>query len=132
MRIKMKIAYHASAKRVSVLEHIITTMIKTYKEFHFDDFTGKSYGSSPTIRTGRSSTTLRRLGTFQDAEKERGYMILGSAFAPKLKGFAKLMTIRAKLVYGRLKFEKYLATEWEYGVNPCFKIPLDLQVASYP
>lgn len=46
-------------------------------------------------------------------------MVLSSAFAPRVKGFARLQTLKAKLVYGRLKFERYLEIDWLFGMNPC-------------
>ena len=52
--------------------------------------------------------------------------LLGTVFSSSLKGLAKLKAMRARLRYGRLKFEKYLETKWELGSNPCAKIPIDL------
>ena len=62
----------------------------------------------------------------------KGIVALGNAFSPQLKGLAKLQSIQARVIFGRNKFEKYLKTEWQFGDNPCFKLPLEMQVASYP
>lgn len=45
-------------------------------------------------------------------EQFRGMIALGSFFAPKLRGLAKLKTMKARITYARNKFEKYLLSDW--------------------
>lgn len=49
MRIKMKISYHASMKKISVLEHFILGMIMAYQDLHFVDNDSKDI-----LNTGRA------------------------------------------------------------------------------
>jgi hypothetical protein len=58
--------------------------------------------------------------------KLKGLLALGACFAPKMKGLMQLQAIRARIRYARLKFERYLQIEWQFGMNPCSKIPIEL------
>ena len=136
----MKISYHASAQKISVLEHFVNAMIKTYTEIqnmalgmsqqiallNLDILSGSKIISEGTPMI-KSSLKIMTSETDQ-----RGLIALTQVFKPQMKGIAKLKAIKNMLVYQREKFKKYLANEWEFGKNPCSKIPLELQVGSYP
>lgn len=47
-------------------------------------------------------------------------------------GFNKLLKIKAKLMYNRLKFERYIQTQWKFHENPCQQIPDELRIGLYP
>ena len=40
--------------------------------------------------------------------------------------------MRAKVRFQRIKFERFMATQWHPGMNPCLKLPPELQVVTYP
>lgn len=66
------------------------------------------------------------------SEKVRNYIAICNSFQPMLKGMTKLQSVRARSIYERMKFENYICFEWEYGQNPCLKMPKILQITSYP
>jgi hypothetical protein len=45
MRTKMKISYHASIRKISVLEHILLAMIKSYQVLRVNEELVKNPGS---------------------------------------------------------------------------------------
>lgn len=66
----MKISYHAGAQKISVLEHFINAMIKTYKSL-FEEVEREVLSHSPLTRTSIEeldaddvSTSVKRLKTF--------------------------------------------------------------------
>lgn len=63
--------------------------------------------------------------------KMKNLMAVGNAFQTKMLGFATLQKIRARLMYSRLKFERYIATQWEFGANPALYIPDELRISFY-
>jgi hypothetical protein len=71
----MKISYHAYLKRVSICEHILLAIIKSYSELHLDQ-KATFWGSEDSLEL--LTVKLRKLITFK------------SAFAVKLKGMASL------------------------------------------
>jgi hypothetical protein len=44
--------------------------------------------------------------------KVKNMMAVCSSFSPVLKGMAKLQSIRARAIFNRHKFEKFIQTEW--------------------
>ncbi|TNV87000.1 hypothetical protein FGO68_gene6336 [Halteria grandinella] len=158
MRAKMKISFHASLKRISVLEHFVITIIESYKALKIQESCSKSMTS--LLRSSDQGTDIiahaslkRRAEQEQQIqpaetnllaeqnnqqedealmERIRGLVTLGTAFQSSLKGLSKLQAIRARLRFQRLKFERYIQTEWQFGMNPCTKIPIELQAALYP
>jgi hypothetical protein len=72
----MKISYIASIQRISVLELFLNSMIKTFKVLRIEETKMRS-----EIPEGESLFAK---------DKKREFFILGKAFAPNLKGFAKL------------------------------------------
>lgn len=66
------------------------------------------------------------------SERVKNYIAICNSFQPILKGMSKLQSIRARSIYERMKFENFICFEWEYGQNPCLKMPKILQIASYP
>ncbi|TNV84882.1 hypothetical protein FGO68_gene11445 [Halteria grandinella] len=121
MRTKIKISYHASMKQISILEHFIIAMITSYQEIYCKE-------SAENWQTEKNEDQVSQMV----ADKLRSLLAFGAAFTPQLRGLAKLQSIRARTRYSRLKFERYLQTEWYFGINPCHKIPKELQMTSYP
>lgn len=86
---------------------------------------GKKKGGSPEVKklssfkvvpgaTGKEKAfnilTMSTSGLNND--QFRGMIALGAFFAPKLRGLAKLKTMKARISYGRVKFERYLLSDW--------------------
>lgn len=137
IRTKMKISYEASKQKISVLEHFIKCMIKSYKVLYFEEvklqkeelqrhqsLSPSKVGDSEKKNRAYNALALKSSGL--DTLQVRGMIALGSFFAPKLRGLAKLKAMKARICYARDKFEKYLLTDWHIGANPCSKIPLEL------
>jgi hypothetical protein len=64
--------------------------------------------------------------------KLRNMIALGAAFSLRPDGMSTLMSLRDRLRYSRLKFQKYLQTWWNFDANPLGKIPNELKISSYP
>ncbi|TNV85668.1 hypothetical protein FGO68_gene15641 [Halteria grandinella] len=126
MRIKMKISYQAVEAQMSILEYMIVAMIKSYRQLRISELTDQDLWEEDQEEANCMKIPL------MITAKMRNLMSMGSVFAPKLKGLAQLQTIRAKLRYQRLKFERYLSMQWEFGTNPCLRIPQELKIAVYP
>ena len=86
----MKISYHASAQKISVLEHFVNAMIKTYLEIQ-----NKTIGMSQQIAflsldilngsntiTEGSPIMISRLKTMDNEMDQRGLIALTQVFAP--------------------------------------------------
>ncbi|TNV86047.1 hypothetical protein FGO68_gene10399 [Halteria grandinella] len=128
MRIKMKIAYHAQQKQMSITEYFVTALIKTYRELREDEL--KAEGIWDEFMDEDFGDDLKMQIEF--TMKMKNLMAIGNAFQTKVQGFATLQKIRAKLMYSRLKFERYIAMQWDFGVNPCLYIPDELRISFYP
>ncbi len=64
--------------------------------------------------------------------KLRNMIALGAAFSLKPDGMASLISMRDRLRYSRLKFQRYLQSWWSFDSNPFAKIPTELKITSYP
>jgi hypothetical protein len=68
----MKISYHACQRRVSVSEHFLNAMMKTYEERYLD----------------RGFINLNEPDTDDITQRLQQLMLIQAAFKPKLKGLA--------------------------------------------
>lgn len=136
----MKIAYHASERQISILELMLNAIIDAYKSYQKrmeDDIDNYKKEMSPLMTEYNSeeqssmNQLLRRKSSLK-SEKVRNYIAICNSFQPILKGISKLQSIRARSIYERMKFENFVCFEWEYGQNPCLKMPKILQITSYP
>lgn len=116
LRIKMKISYHACQSRVSIIEHFLNAMMKTYQDRYLD----KGFINLSQTDTDGITQQLQQL------------MLIQIAFKPKLKGLAQLQVIRGRLHYQRLKFETFIKNEWDLGDSFCARVPRDMQIVTYP
>ena len=116
LRIKMKISYHACQRRVSVSEHFLNAMMKTYEERYLD----------------RGFINLKEPDADDITQRLQQLMLIKAAFKPKLKGLAQLQIIRGRLHYQRLKFEAFIKNEWNLGDSFCERVPRDMQIVTYP
>ena len=64
--------------------------------------------------------------------KLRNMIALGAAFSLKPDGLSTLMSLKDRLRYTRLKFQRYLQSWWNFDSNPFSKIPTELKISSYP
>lgn len=83
----MKISYHASLKKVSLLEYFIVTLIKSYHELRIKDLSclemeenKKQEDESPPERDVSDLVV----------SKIRGLAALGTCFSSNLRGLARL------------------------------------------
>lgn len=84
MRLKMKISYHATMKRISILELFLLAMIRSYQQLHLSDCEGVDLAEEEEPEQNERQLSL------MIAAKLRGLLALGAAFGPKLKGIARL------------------------------------------
>jgi hypothetical protein len=70
----MKISYHAYLKRISICEHFLEAIMKTFSKFHLE--------RQVTYWDGDSFEGI--------TEKLKKIITFKSAFSPKLKGIASL------------------------------------------
>ncbi len=136
----MKISYHACEKQISILELMLNAIIDAYKAYQKrmeEDMDNYKREVSPHI-TDYNSEEKSSINQFYKkksslkSEKVRNYIAICNSFQPLLKGISKLQSIRARSIYERMKFENFISFDWEYGQNPCLKMPKILQITSYP
>lgn len=99
MRIKMKISFHACMKRMSVLEHFIVVMISSYRQLRLKEAELEEAWMEDNRNGVNCISKLNMVVPMLQADKIRSLLAFGAAFAPKLKGLAKLHACRARLRY---------------------------------
>ncbi len=135
----MKISYQASKNMISILEHFLNAIIEAYTEYQKriqDDFDREKKEISPHMTDNNSEEQsinyILKTKSSMKSEKVRDYIAICNSFQPILIGMTKLQSIRARSIYERMKFERFICFDWEYGQNPCVKMPKILQITSYP
>ena len=98
----MKISYHASLLKISVLEFLITKLKETYEVLRIAETDNRQIEEVNSVEEEKNDESR------EIRIKMQGMAAIGQCFHSNLKGLAKLKAILARFRYQRIKFEKYL------------------------
>ena len=102
MRIKIKIAYEAAKRRISIAELFIKAMIKSYKHFNMMHDESSSIAVS-SEEAEEENPGLKRGKLF--FKQERFHRALTKRARANFQSICKLKGMKARLKFNRLRYE---------------------------